>query len=184
VFGDFCTGEIFALRAAASGAPVTRLLDTEISLSSFGVDEEGEIFVVDLGGSVFRIVPGAEEEEAKKKDDDKKCFIATAAFGSPLAAEVQTLRRFRDRYLMPSAPGRAFVRIYYRVSPPAAALIRANPALRSLTRLALWPAIGGARLAETSPVSMVVLLVAVAGAGGLLGYRTVRRRRRTRRAAA
>jgi len=180
VFGDFCTGEIFALRAAARGAPITLLLDTELSISSFGVDEEGEIYVVGLGGSVFRIVTGA---EAQKNDDKKKCLIATAAFGSPLAAEVQTLRRFRDRYLMTSAPGRALVSGYYRVSPPVAELIRGNPALRALTRLALRPAIWGARLTETSPASALILTVTIVCGSGLLGYRTVRRRR-TRRAAA
>jgi glucose/arabinose dehydrogenase len=182
VFGDFCTGEIFALRAAASGAPVTLLLDTTLSISSFGEDEEGEIYVVDLGGSVSRIVLGA-GTGAEEKKGSQGCFIATAAFGSPLAAEVQTLRRFRDRYLMTSAPGRTLVAVYYRVSPPAAELIRANPALGALTRLALRPAIWGARLAETSPASMLMLLVTVVAGGGLLGYRVVRRPR-TRRAAA
>jgi glucose/arabinose dehydrogenase len=182
VFADFCTGEIFALRAAASGAPLTLLFDTDLSISSFGEDEAGEIYVVGLGGTVHQIQAGAEPTNG---NDNKKsgCFIATAAFGSPLASEVQTLRRFRDRYLMTSSPGRALVAVYYRLSPPVAELIRANPALGALTRLALRPAIWGARLAETSPASILMLLVAVAAGGGLLGHRVVRRPR-ARRAAA
>jgi hypothetical protein len=46
VYGDFCTGEIFLLQ----GGSTTLLLDTPLSLSSFGEDEAGEIYVVDLGG--------------------------------------------------------------------------------------------------------------------------------------
>jgi glucose/arabinose dehydrogenase len=52
VFGDFCTGEIFLLENGVQ----TRLLDTSLSISSFGEDEAGEIYVVDLGGTVSRLV--------------------------------------------------------------------------------------------------------------------------------
>ncbi len=45
------------------------------------------------------------------------CFIATAAFGSYQEHHVWILRQFRDRYLLTSIPGRAFVRFYYSHSP-------------------------------------------------------------------
>lgn len=81
------------------------------------------------GGILKRI----EEEDAKKGG----CFIATAAFGSPLAPEVGYLRGFRDDVLRGSALGRAFIQIYYRWSPPLAALISNSRWARAATRLAL-----------------------------------------------
>jgi hypothetical protein len=38
-----------------------------------------------------------------------RCFIATAAFGSPMAPEVALLRAFRDSWLLTNSPGRIFV---------------------------------------------------------------------------
>jgi len=49
-----------------------------------------------------------------------KCYIATAVYGSYDAPQVLVLRRFRDEVLSKSLPGRAFIRTYYKVSPPAA----------------------------------------------------------------
>ncbi len=51
VFGDYCTGEIFVLWNGA----VTLLADTTLNISSFGEDEDGELYVVGLGGSVHAL---------------------------------------------------------------------------------------------------------------------------------
>lgn len=65
------------------------------------------------------------------------CFVATAAYGSPLAADIGILRRFRDRYMLSNAPGRALVSAYYEHGPKAAAWIRENPTMRKGVRTVL-----------------------------------------------
>lgn len=69
------------------------------------------------------------------------CFIATAAYGSAMAEEVMTLRRFRDDYLLKSGVGREFVRLYYRYSPGVADYIRERDSLRAAARAGLWPVV-------------------------------------------
>ena len=57
-FGDFCSGTIWAIDAAAEGRvdPV-QLLGSDRSISSFGVDESGEMYMTDLAaGELLRLV--------------------------------------------------------------------------------------------------------------------------------
>ncbi len=51
VYGDYCSGEIFILQAGIQSV----LTGTPLSITSFGEDESGELYVVGQGGSVFRI---------------------------------------------------------------------------------------------------------------------------------
>ena len=80
------------------------------------------------------------EERGREKvrgAHSRACFIATAAYGSADAPEVEQLRRFRDKHLLTSPFGAAFVRAYYRVSPPIARLIARKPRLRTAIRKTL-----------------------------------------------
>jgi hypothetical protein len=57
------------------------------------------------------------------------CFIATAAFGTPLAPEIDVFRRFRDDKLKKSLWGTLLVHFYERTSPPVAVVVRKVPLL-------------------------------------------------------
>jgi hypothetical protein len=76
------------------------------------------------------------------------CFVATAAYGSPLAAQVGVLRRLRDRYLMPQSVGRAWVDAYYTVGAQFAGLIAPHPIARAALRGLLSPLIALAHRLE------------------------------------
>ena len=74
-------------------------------------------------------------EEVKKTP----CFIATAAYGSPLHPSVRILRDFRDKYLMSSRPGRMLVRSYYKYSPFFANFLTKHKVLKADVRISLFP---------------------------------------------
>jgi len=88
------------------------------------------------------------------------CFIATAAYGSYLAPEVQVLRKFRDDVLLPHSVGKAFVQLYYKTSPPIADYIRQHESLRMITRWALTPIVYGIEFPGCS-ISIIFGLVLI-----------------------
>jgi len=58
VSGDFCSGEVFAFRKSdegGGGTSPTVLLKTGFRISSFGQDEEGELYVLDHSGGIYRL---------------------------------------------------------------------------------------------------------------------------------
>ena len=72
--------------------------------------------------------PKPEEEE------DEGCFIATVAYGTDTAQEIDILREFRDEILLSNGLGAQFVSFYYRTSPPIADFISQHDALRIIVR--------------------------------------------------
>ncbi|HUU63928.1 MAG TPA: CFI-box-CTERM domain-containing protein [Dehalococcoidia bacterium] len=62
------------------------------------------------------------------------CFIATAAYGTASASEIDVLRAFRDEVLLESKVGSQLVEWYYQTSPPVADFISEHEGLRTLVR--------------------------------------------------
>ena len=62
------------------------------------------------------------------------CFIATAAYGTDTATELDIMREFRDTVLLTNSLGAGFVHFYYRTSPPVADLISRHDVLRTAVR--------------------------------------------------
>lgn len=70
----------------------------------------------------------------EQKKEKEGCFIATACYGADNAPDVLALRVFRDKVLLSSEAGRAFVRFYYLLSPPIANMIASRNFSRSVVR--------------------------------------------------
>ena len=88
---------------------------------------------------VARSCPSGENSSTSGAPSHSLCFVATAAWGSPLEREVGRLRAFRDQRLLPSAFGQLFVAGYYAFGPSLAQVIAPDPRLRALSRRALAP---------------------------------------------
>ncbi len=67
------------------------------------------------------------------------CFVATAAYGSLMAADVHMLRQFRDRYLRSNVAGELLVEAYYTFGPSLAQVVGESEGLRRLARAGLAP---------------------------------------------
>ena len=125
--------------------PENDLTDTFEVAGDFSNCEE-----IDFGGVGFGVAPGG------------GCFIATAAYGSALDPHLDSLRYFRDSYLLTNGPGRTIVAFYYRYSPPLADFIADHDWLRAIVRTVLTPivyAIEYPGLASLAVIAMVALLV-------------------------
>jgi len=71
------------------------------------------------------------------------CLIATAAFGTELAPQIQLLREIRDHTVLETHSGAAFMSVfnsfYYSFSPTVADLERQNPMFKEVVKIAITP---------------------------------------------
>ena len=140
---------------------------------------------------------------AAPSDDDSGCLIATAAYGTELAPQVQALREYRDGTLLATGSGSAFMSAfssaYYAFSPQVADLEREHPAFRQAVAALMTPMLYTLQVAtHADPASedsvlaygiaaMLLVSVVYAGApavGAVALTWAVRRRRRARRTVA
>jgi len=122
---------------------------------------------IDQANNILRYTPVAVDTDIKKVipsevvgllTAEQNCFIATAAYGSSFDSHVETLRKFRDAFLIPTQLGRRFVKWYYNMSPPWAAKLRQHEVVRSIVRMLLWPLWLVAHLLLTFGPWLVLLL--------------------------
>lgn len=83
------------------------------------------------------------EADTQPPPNGNGCLIATAAFGSELAPQVQLLREVRDGIVFSTSTGTAFMtafnNIYYSFSPTVADWERQNPAFKQVVKAAITP---------------------------------------------
>jgi plastocyanin len=91
------------------------------------------------------------------------CLIATAAYGSEMAPQVQLLREIRDNQLMNTESGKSFMsgfnELYYSFSPIIADYERENPYFKEAVKLAITPMISTLSLMENAESESEVLSI-------------------------
>ena len=130
--------------------PFTIDIDSENQKLYASIVEDGVIFIVDLNGDpdYQEILVQAEETAPTVSSTEEPgggCLIATAAYGTELAPQVQLLREIRDNTIMSTGSGASFMAgfnsLYYSFSPTIADMERDNPMFQETVRAFITPMI-------------------------------------------
>ena len=103
-------------------------------------------------------IPGYEGQqlETNPNPNVSGCLIATAAFGSELAPQVQFLREIRDNTVLQTESGSAFMtgfnQFYYSFSPAIADYERENPIFKEAVKLTLTPLLASLTLLQYADI--------------------------------
>ena len=108
------------------------------------VDVQGILFQpLPTESAVFSVSVGSGNDNTPQPKNG--CLIATAAFGSELAPQVQQLRETRDNILLKTQSGTAFMgafnEFYYSFSPTVADWEKQNPVFREVVKTSITPLI-------------------------------------------
>jgi hypothetical protein len=175
-FSDLLSGAEYRLTKMRGNITADSMVDVELIPyeEEHYLDSDGDGWS-DAEEAIAGTNPNEVDTDRDKKPDPEDpyplrtssvfCFIATAAYGSPLDSRVEALREFRDSYLMTNPVGRSLVSAYYELSPPAAQFIVEHPGLKPIVQAALFPAVA---LSAAAVNTTLVHIVAIAGALALV----------------
>ena len=118
--------------------------------------------VKDLGGNPIQGDYTWSFTTESKSAGNSDCFIATAAYGSPMEKDVVALKEFRDDVLLKYSMGKTFVNFYYKFSPPIANYISRSKTLRVAARFSLMPLVYGAKYPKILTSVLLFLIIGIA----------------------
>ena len=128
------------------------------------IDVEGILFTPITPETVsFDIVVGEVSAQPINpyEEEGGGCLIATAAYGSELAPQVQLLREIRDNQLMNTESGSAFMssfnEAYYSFSPYIADMERESPIFKEIVKAGLTPMLSTLAIMENAESESEVL---------------------------
>ena len=140
---SFARGEIaeFEVERVAGGEEQVLVIKDLLARTSYSIG----VRAYDECGNVGRVTAFAVTTPRTEAGTVDACFVATAAYGSLLAADVSALRAFRDLALRTHLAGELAVEGYYTFGPLLASAIAPSDTLRRAARAALAPLVDDIR---------------------------------------
>jgi len=94
-------------------------------------------------------------------DDNDGCFIATAAYSSPMSSKTNILCQFSDWYLKSNVLGKSLITLYEGSSPYLADITSKNEYLKVVVRLVLWPVVGVAYVMGNTTMEQKIMMLVI-----------------------
>jgi len=154
VGGDF---EKFTFSEDQTGPTVIKFEN----IRNTGQETEFALIVVDKTFGEKKVVEETVVATQESTEEGGGCLIATAAYGSELAPQVQMLREIRDNQLMNTESGKSFMAtfndIYYSFSPTIADMERESPVFKEIVKAGLTPMLSTLAIMENAETESEVL---------------------------
>lgn len=144
-------GGLFIEPGATAGERGIFVLTGNTASDDLGGTEDND----DVFGAIFAI---------QSFEGGGACFIASAAYGTPLAQEIDVLRNFRDAFLLDNFAGSVLVDGYYRISPSLAPFVSQHSLVAFAVRCVLYPLVVGLGLLLKFPILIPIGVIGLVAA--------------------